>query len=96
MAKIQLLLVGLYATSAFASPWFRNKKRGEWDTTSPGGQPWGYGSTESPAPTSPWGYGTSNTCQAVTVTLPGSTFTERAPGNSSPLGAFQLEPTDAV
>ena len=84
MAKVKLLLAGLYATSAFASPWFRNKKRGaEWDSTSPGGPPGGYGSTQSAAPTSPWGYGTTSTCQAVTVTeqhqstvtLPGSTIT---------------------
>ena len=69
MAKINLLLAGLYATSAFASPWFRNKKRGDgWGTETPAGQPYGYGSTKSPAPTSPWGYGTTSTCEATTVT----------------------------
>ena len=67
MTKVQLLLAGLCATSAFASPWNRFKKRGDdWDDgkhTGPGGFPHGYGTTETG-----WGYGTSSTCEASTVT----------------------------
>lgn len=94
MAKIKLLVAGLYATSAFASPWFRNKKRGEswgdqehtgpdrWDDKSPGEQPWGYGTTES-AQTSPWGYGSTSTCEVVTVTeTQQSVVTETKPANT--------------
>lgn len=77
MAMLKVLVAGLWATSAIASPWSRNQKRGDgWkkhdghrtktnhhDTTEV--SPVGYGSTSEGGG---WGYGTSSTCSAQTVT----------------------------
>ena len=87
MAKFQLLVAGLCATSALASPWARNQKRDGWGSSSKShGGPWGYGSTTTPSAattsaseTSPWGYGSSSTCEASTVT---ETCTETQKGST--------------
>ena len=84
MGKIQFVLAGLYATTALASPWSRNQRRGggggghDRDGHGGGGGGWGGkpatdvgspgGYGTSASETSPWGYGTTSGCEAVTVT----------------------------
>lgn len=80
MTKAKILLAGLYASSALASPWFRNKKRDDGWGTGTNGLPGGYGTTASPTQTGGgggWGYGTTSTCEATTVT---ETSVSTAPG----------------
>ena len=86
MAILKLLVAGLWTSSAVASPWSRNQRRGDgrkkhnghettWghDTTTDGG-PAGYGSTSEGGS---WGYGSTSACSASTITetLQGSTST---------------------
>lgn len=101
MTNVKLLLAGLYAASAFASPWSRYLKRGEdgwtgehhgvdsWGKGHHGGHPYGgCGNSESAGPTRPWGYGSTSSCEAETsiLTLPGSVVT-----NSQPASTVTLE-----
>lgn len=69
MAKLQLLLTALCASSALASPWSRNQKRGNHKDK---GHIWGKHTTEGSPPgyetSTGWGYGGS-TCTASTVSI---------------------------
>ena len=69
MAKTKLLLAGIYAASALASPWYRNQKRGEvggWQDHN-GEQPTGGGNGQ-PYPQGGWGYSSTSGCVASTIT----------------------------
>lgn len=81
MAKLQLLLAGLYAASAFASP--RGHKRG-WDG------PDVHGDSTSSTEGGEWGYSETTTCKAHTVTETKEASTVYRTQKASTVSRFDL------